>query len=124
VNIINPDVYNYANSFNLYPDEIKTFLAGGSKAGGREERAIAWGIVPNDEASLKKETVFSLRDRLEEVIAPVTRKGIPFRQLLENSLITPSCGLSSMSIQGAESALEMLADLSRELKRKYFGELT
>lgn len=111
VDIINPDVYNFEKSFNLYPEEIGSFLS--------SDGIIAWGIVPNDEAALKKETVNSLRDRLEEVIAPLTRKGIEFRTLLGRSLVTPNCGLASMSIEGAETALEVLAGLSAELRRKY-----
>ncbi|MBI2934915.1 MAG: methionine synthase [Chloroflexi bacterium] len=111
--ILNPDVYNYAQSFNLYPEEIKAFL--------QRDGIVAWGIVPTDENSLKKETVSSLRDRLEEAIAPLPRKGIPFRPLLERSLVTPSCGLSSLSIEACELALETLSGLSRELRRKYLG---
>ncbi len=114
VDIINPDVFNYASSFNLYPEAIKEFLA--------RDGIVAWGIVPNEEAPLKKETVASLRDRLEEVIAPLDRKGISFRQLLKRSLVTPSCGLAGLSLDGAAAALEMLAGLSKELRRKYLGE--
>lgn len=113
VDIINPDVYNYARSFNLYTEEIKAFL--------ERQGIIAWGIVPNDETSLSKETVSSLRDRLDDVIAPLARKGIPFRKLLERSLVTPSCGLSSLSLEACELALQTLAGLSRELRQKYLG---
>lgn len=114
VDIINPDVYNYATSFNLYPKEVKSFLA--------SDGIVAWGIVPNEEAHLQKETVASLRDRLEEVIAPLTRKGIHFRELLQRSLVTPSCGLEGLSPDGSVAALEMLAGLSKELRKKYLGE--
>ncbi len=113
VDIINPDVYNYANSFNLYPDEIRNFL-------GRDG-FVAWGIVPTDETSLKKETVSSLRDRLEEVIAPLTRKGVPFRKLLERSLVTPCCGMASLSVEASELGLETLTGLSAELRKKSLG---
>ncbi|MBI4332961.1 MAG: methionine synthase [Chloroflexi bacterium] len=113
VNIVNPDVYNYATSFNLYPEEIKKFLD--------RDGIVAWGIVPNDEASLKKESVASLRDRLDDVIAPLARKGIPFRKLLARSLVTPSCGLSSLGLDACELALETLAGLSRELRGKYLS---
>ncbi len=113
VDVINPDIYNYAQSFNLYPDEVKRFLA--------RDGIVAWGIVPNDENSLQKETVSSLRDRLDEAISPLTRKGIPFRALLERSLVTPCCGLSSLSIDACEQALATLSGLSRELRSKYLG---
>jgi methionine synthase II (cobalamin-independent) len=92
-NILSFDAYNYAESLSLYPAEVKEFLA--------REGTIAWGIVPNDEESLAKESVASLKDRLEEAIAPFTRNGIRFQQLLEQGLLTPSCGLASRVIEEA-----------------------
>ena len=110
--ILSFDAYNYGQSLSLYPSEIKRFLG--------KEGAIAWGIVPNDEESLAKETVASLKDRLEETMAPFTRNGIRFKQLLEQGLLTPSCGLAGLVAQGsAARALELLTDLSAEIRRRY-----
>lgn len=111
-NIISFDTYNYAQSLTLYPSQVKKFLDKGG--------AIAWGIVPNDEASLEKETAASLNDRLEEAMAPFTRSGIPFRQLIEQGLLTPSCGLGSIaSTEAADRVLELLAELSRRIRKRY-----
>jgi len=110
--IISFDAYNYARSLSLYPAEIKKFLAGGG--------AIAWGVVPNEEPELKKETVSSLKDRLEEAMAPFTREGIPFRQLIRQGLLTPSCGLATLSSpEAANQALELLAGLSALIRKRY-----
>jgi len=111
VNIISFDAYNYAQSLSLYPAEIKKFLDKGG--------AIAWGIVPNDESSLTKETTASLKDRLEEAMAPFTRKGVPFKQLLRQGLLTPSCTLASLSEEAADRALELLAELSANIRKRY-----
>jgi len=53
--------------------------------------------VPNEEATLHKESVASLLDRLEDAIAPFTRQGYDFswRQLIKQSLVTPCCGLAT-----------------------------
>ena len=48
LDILSFDAYNYAESLSLYPAEVKRFLDRGG--------TIAWGIVPNDEPSLAKET--------------------------------------------------------------------
>jgi methionine synthase II (cobalamin-independent) len=109
--VISYDTYNFAESLSLYPDEVKKFLARGG--------AIAWGIVPNTEGAVLKETVASLRDRLEEAMAPFTRLGVPFKQLVEQGLLTPSCGLPSLSEEMAERVLELLAELSEEVRSKY-----
>jgi methionine synthase II (cobalamin-independent) len=111
VDIISFDAYNYAQSLSLYPSEIKSFLD--------RKSAIAWGIVPNDEPSLAKETAASLKDRLEEAMAPFTRKGVPFKQLIEQGLLTPSCGLASLdTIEATARALELLAELSQMIRKK------
>ncbi len=57
VDILSFDAYNYAQSLSLYPAEVAKFL--------ERKGTIAWGIIPNDEESLAKESVASLKDRLE-----------------------------------------------------------
>ncbi len=111
LDILNFDAYNYAQSLSLYPDEIKKFIARGG--------CIAWGIVPNSAESLTKETVASLKDRLEEAMAPFTRNGIRFKDLVTQSLLTPSCTLASLSEEGAEQALKLLTELSAEMRKRY-----
>jgi len=110
LDIVSFDAYNYAQSLSLYPKEVKGFLDGGG--------AIAWGVVPNDGSSLGKETAASLKDRLEEAMAPFTRNGVSFKQLLRQGLLTPSCTLASLDTPEASAhALELLTQLS-ELMRK------
>lgn len=111
LDILSFDAYNFAESLTLYPDEVKKFL-------GRNG-IIAWGIVPNDEESLARESASSLKDRLEETMAPFTRNGIRFRDLVAQSLLTPSCSLASISEDAAGQALQLLDDLSAEMRSRY-----
>jgi len=112
VDILSFDAYNYAQSLSLYPSEIKRFLD--------DKGTIAWGIVPNDEEPLAKETVASLQDRLEEAMAPFTRKGIRFKQLIQQGLLTPSCGLARLATEeAAAQALELLSELSTKIRQRY-----
>jgi len=112
VDIISFDAYNYAQSLNLYPSQVKKFLDRGG--------AIAWGIIPCDEEAIEKESVASLNDRLEEAMAPFTREGIPFKQLIEQGLLTPSCGLGSIANEETVGrALELLAKLSIKIRKRY-----
>lgn len=114
LDILNFDAYNYGYTLALYPDEVKAFLERGG--------VIAWGIVPNDEQALKGETAKSLLDRLEEEIAGLDKKGIPFHQVLSQCLLTPSCGLAPLSEEGAAWALELLAGVSKELRKRRIRE--
>ncbi len=110
--IISFDTYNYARSLSLYPAEVKRFLDRGG--------AIAWGIVPNQAEALADETVASLKDRLEEAMAPFTRNGVRFKQLIEHGLLTPSCGLAPLPTgEVAIHALQLLAELSAAIRKRY-----
>ncbi|MFC2072983.1 methionine synthase [Chloroflexota bacterium] len=110
--ILSFDTYNYAQSLSLYPSEVKKFLD--------RKGTIAWGIVPAEAGVLAGETVASLKDRLEEAMAPFTRKGIRFKQLIEQGLLTPSCGLASLiSEEAVAQALELLAELSVAIRKRY-----
>ncbi|MFQ5997565.1 MAG: methionine synthase [Dehalococcoidales bacterium] len=112
VGIISFDTYNYAQSLSLYPAEVKKFLDKGG--------TIAWGIVPNEEEALASETVASLKDRLEEAMAPFTRHDIRFKQLITQGLLTPSCGLGSIATEeAAVRALELLTELSLKIRERY-----
>ncbi len=112
IDILSFDAYNYAESLSLYPAEIKKFLD--------RKGAIAWGIVPNDEEALAKESVASLKDRLEEAMAPFTRHGIHFKQLIMQGLLTPSCGLGLLANkEAAARVLELLAELSVKIRKRY-----
>ncbi len=111
LDILNFDTYNYAESLTLYTDEVKKFLGRGG--------AIAWGIVPNNTEALNKESVASLKERLEEAMAPFTRNGLSIKDIVRQSLLTPSCTLMPLGEEGAEKALEILTGLSTEMRSKY-----
>ncbi|MBM2825632.1 MAG: hypothetical protein HW402_1296 [Dehalococcoidales bacterium] len=110
--ILSFDAYNYARSLSLYPAEVEAFLV--------RKGCIAWGIVPNEVEALAGETVSSLKDRLEEAIAPFTRNGIGFRQLLGQALLTPCCGLAGLPDgEAVDKALELLTGLSLAIRKRY-----
>jgi methionine synthase II (cobalamin-independent) len=111
LDILSFDAYNYAASLSTHSDKVKAFLERGG--------SIAWGIIPNDEEVLAKESLPSLRDRLEEAMAPFTRDGVEFRQIIAQGLITPSCGLDVLSLEAANQALELTAKLSHDLRSRY-----
>jgi methionine synthase II (cobalamin-independent) len=111
LDILSFDTYGFAESLTLYVDAVKQFLS--------RKGSIAWGIVPNVADALEEETVASLRDRLEEAITPFTRNGLPFRDIIAQSLLTPSCGLATLSEDAAEKALALLSDLSTDIRKRY-----
>jgi len=111
LDILSFDAYNYASSLSAHSDKVRSFLEGGG--------SIAWGIVPSDEDALAGESPSSLRDRLEDSMAMFTRDGTKFGQIVAQGLITPSCGLASLSPDVATRALELTAGLSHDLRKRY-----
>jgi len=114
LDILSFDAYNYGDTLSLYPSEVEGFLSRGG--------IIAWGIVPNDEQALAKETAATLLDRLEETMELLSKKGMSYDTLRSQCLITPSCGLGSISTEAAVKALEMTAGVSAGFRKRLHGQ--
>jgi hypothetical protein len=111
LDILSFDTYDYAESLSLYATDVKDFLAKGG--------VIAWGIVPRDSDRLAVETAQSLVCRLLEAMDLLVQKGIALDSLLAASLISPCCGLGSLSVEDSELVLELTAGVSSEMRRRY-----
>ena len=80
---------------------------------------LGWGIVPtlNLEAAAT-ETVESLEVKFEEQVAELERRGHGREALLSQTLLTPSCGMGTLSEELAERALGLLKELSERLRER------
>jgi methionine synthase II (cobalamin-independent) len=113
VDILSFDTYDYAESLSLYPDEVEEFVGRGG--------VIAWGVVPRDSETLASETTDSLVDRLMDSMNLLVRKGLVLDDLLAASLISPCCGLGTLSVQDAERVLDLTVAMSEEMRRRYLS---
>jgi methionine synthase II (cobalamin-independent) len=111
LDILSFDAYDYGETLALYPVEVKNFLNRGG--------VIAWGIVPNNEQALAKETASSLGNRLGEAMKLLSDKGISDDTIKSQCLITPSCGLEPVSIEAATRALELTAAVSADFGKRH-----
>jgi methionine synthase II (cobalamin-independent) len=111
--LVSFDAYGYFDRFILYPDQIRAFLGAG--------KFLAWGLVPTlNVDDLEKETTASLMRRFEDQIQQVAALGIDARQLIKQSLITPSCGAGTLSIDLAQKVLNVTREISREIRKSNF----
>lgn len=109
--IVNFDAYAYFERFVLYPEAIRFLNRGGM---------IAWGIVPTgDDRLIDSVSVNSLCELLKERIDATATIGYPRERLLDQSLITPSCGTGSLSIPRARKVLDLTRDLSRRVREEW-----
>jgi hypothetical protein len=111
IDVISFDAYNYLDSVLSYQKDLLNHV--------RRGRAVAWGIVPNDEEALKKETPASLFDRFTDALAHLTHDGLSIRQVVRQSLVTPSCALLTLGHDGVEYVYSLLTELSTRARRKY-----
>ncbi len=104
VDIINFDAFLYRDSIGLYAEPLSHFLERGG--------CLAWGIVPSQSLP-RRPSPEELFERLREGIEALVERGLPRERLVENLLLTPSCGLGTLSEDEAERALAEIRELRR-----------
>lgn len=109
--ILSFDAYGYQDRLLLYTDQLGDFLQRGG--------ALGVGIVPAQWEYLRHESVESLAARLDGFFEALAKRGIDRELAIRRTLLTPSCGLGSQSVEGAESAIELTSSLSREARKRY-----
>jgi hypothetical protein len=106
LDILSFDAYGYLETLALYPKELTKFLERGG--------VLAWGIVPTSEDILR-EDFQSLVRRFKKGVGTLIEKGID-PNLLQEPILTPSCGTASLPIPLAERVCEVTAEVSKKLR--------
>jgi hypothetical protein len=111
VDIVNFDTYSYFDRFLLYGAQVKQFIGRGG--------IIAWGLVPTGSAeALEAATVESLVGRWEGQCNDLVAIGVDRAQLLNQSLISPSCGVGSLSLAQAQKVLALTKAVSAHIREQ------
>jgi hypothetical protein len=110
VDIINFDAYGYGETIAMYPDAIRNYLQRGGM--------LAYGIIPTSKA-IREESVKSLETRIEGLIDQLASKGIDRQLIVEQTILTPSCGTGLLDPEDALRVFDMLNLLSKALQEKY-----
>ncbi len=109
VDIISFDAYAYFDRFVLYADQVKTFVESGG--------ILAMGIVPTlNVEDVEKEDTDSLAEKLEDRIHQLENIGLDRTTILNQILVTPSCGTGSLSLDNAIKVLRMTKELSQRVR--------
>lgn len=103
IDILNFDAYDYASYLVLYPEGIKKFLEKGG--------IIAWGAVPTSEYN-DDVTIDVIKGRLKEALDVLESKGLSRDYVLGRSIVTPSCGLGTLSADVAGRVTELTCELA------------
>ena len=107
--IVSFDAYGYFDRFILYADQIRAFLESG--------KLLAWGMVPTLAAGdLEKETTASLVRQFKNRAQQIEALGIDSQRLIHQSLITPTCGTGTLSVDLAKKVLKITSQVSQEIR--------
>jgi methionine synthase II (cobalamin-independent) len=108
--IVSFDAFGFFDKFILYPQAIRRFIASGG--------ILAWGIVPTlDAGEIDRATTVSLVAAWESRARQLTALGIPLARIIDQALITPSCGTGSLSLERATKVLRLTREVSDHLRR-------
>ncbi len=110
VDIVNFDAFEFGETIAMYSDSVKELFARGG--------LLAWGVVPTSPA-IREQTCESLCAQLERVMDNLAAAGIDKQMIVEQAIITPSCGTGSMDEADAEMVFEMVQQVSVAMKSKY-----
>ncbi|MFP4452048.1 MAG: hypothetical protein ACLFNW_07680 [Desulfobacterales bacterium] len=107
--IVSFDAYSYFDKFMLYSDQIRRFLNDG--------RILAWGIVPTgDPEAIESQTAQSLYDLWLQEVSQIEALGFEKEKIISQSLITPSCGTGSLSLEHAMRVIDTNRRLSEMIR--------
>ncbi len=109
VDIVSFDAYEFMDKYLMYWREIKTFVDRGGY--------LAWGIVPTS-PKINTTSLDDLVKKLEEGIQFLAGKGVSRALIHDRSIITPSCGTGTLSIQEAEKVMTLTHDVSMAMRNK------
>ncbi len=112
IDILSFDAYSFFDKLLLYAESLKGFIARGG--------ILAWGLIPTSHPDrLKEETVHSLMQKWQCHIKQLADYGMDTEKAIKHSLITPSCGAGSLSQEDSVRVLQLLKEVSQELRKLY-----
>ena len=107
IDLVNMDAFGFGNEFVIYPKEIGAFLERGG--------IIAWGIAPTV-AYTGSETPELLVERLNALLDALAKAGLDRNRIVEQSMLTPSCGMGSLTQDTSVAILNLLSSTSKLLR--------
>ncbi|MBT8362738.1 MAG: hypothetical protein HKP41_08365 [Desulfobacterales bacterium] len=110
--IISFDAFFYFDNFILYEEQLRNFLLRGG--------ILAWGIVPTgNPVSIEQENVDSLYGLWLKQLNRLCSLGFTDKQLMNQTLIAPSCGTGSLPLDLAQKVLRLTCQLAEKIRQDH-----
>lgn len=111
VDIVSYDAYSYFDKLILYDDHLVNFFARGG--------ILATGIVPTTPEFIDMETVDGLVEKWFEQSRRLQAIGVAEEAVYRQTLITPSCGTGTVSVDQARKVLALTKGVSERIRAFY-----
>lgn len=108
--VVNLDSAGYGQHLLLYPEALGEFYGRGG--------VMAWGAVPTEQFQ-GDETAQGLWEALRELLGQVAALGVEPSVIAAQALVTPACGMGSLSEQAARSILDLTRGVSELARMDY-----
>ncbi|HAX61022.1 MAG TPA: methionine synthase [Elusimicrobia bacterium] len=109
IDVISFDAFSFFDGLTLYPEKLNKFFERGG--------VLAWGIVPSSDL-INSETVESLTENFLGKREKLIKKGIDEKAVKSRYIITPSCGVGSLSEKLAEKIIITTKNVAENLMGK------
>jgi len=109
LDMVNFDAYNFGSTMAIYADDVKGYLDRGGW--------FAVGIVPTSE-DIDNEDLDSLQKKLDAWTAQMAKAGVDESLLKSQMVITPACGLGTLSIEQSEKIYGILKAMQETCANK------
>ena len=110
--LISFDAYSFFDTFVIYEQPLLNFIGRGG--------ILVWGIIPTgDPLAVESETAETLFAKWEQQLETLVEMGIDLETLIKQTLIAPSCGTGSLSVDQAIKVLSMTRALSTMIRNRY-----
>lgn len=106
IDIISFDAFGFQDKLVLYTDNLRRFFQRGGM--------LCWGIVPTQEFTDKLNAQV-LQELINSGIDALVKKGLDKDLLLNNLLISPSCGLGTLDIEKSDKIFKLLSETANKL---------
>lgn len=104
--IVNFDAYEYFAAMTFYPEQLKAFLERGG--------ILAWGLIPTN-AEVLELAADDLKTLFYTCVDDLANQGVPKELLLQQALITPTCGVGNCSVAVAEKVYHLTAEVALKI---------
>lgn len=108
LDIINFDAFAFFDRLALYGEDLISFF---KRAG-----ALCWGIVPTNESNFSgiPDVLF---EKIKQSINVLVNKGLNKELVTNNLLISPACGLGTLSVEKSEKIFKILSETASFIRK-------